>query len=197
MNRVIRAGRMGGRKVKKLLLVPLMALLAITVLAVSGCGGPSAQDLIREELTKRFDEIKTGGDEFLKELDSTSSDSFNQLGIDGASWAKTYLDGFDYKLGDITVDNDKGTAEAKVTVTCRSIGNILTKFGSQYASKLTSEGITDEAELFKLAGSTLTEVTEAEPTRDAECTFTFTKNDKGEWSIDDSSQQALAEAMTK
>ena len=43
---------------KKLLLAPLMAVLVACVVLLSGCGGPSVEELITNDLTSQFDEIK-------------------------------------------------------------------------------------------------------------------------------------------
>lgn len=98
---------------KKLLLAPLMAALVACVVLLSGCGGPSVEELITNDLTSQFDEIKNGGDDFLSGLEEASGDEFEQLGIDPKEYAKSYLEGFDYKIGDVTVDEDKGTATAE------------------------------------------------------------------------------------
>ena len=67
---------------KKLLLAPLMAALVACVVLLSGCGGPSVEELITNDLTSQFDEIKNGGDDFLSGLEKASGDEFEQLGID-------------------------------------------------------------------------------------------------------------------
>ena len=82
---------------KKLLLAPLMAVLVACVVVLSGCGGPSIEELITEDLTTQFDEVKNGGDDFLSGLEEASGDEFEQLGIDPKEYAKTYLEGFDFK----------------------------------------------------------------------------------------------------
>ena len=110
---------------KKLLLAPLMAVLVACVVVLSGCGGPSVEELITEDLTTQFDEVKNGGDDFLAGLEEASGDEFEQLGIDPKEYAKSYLEGFDYKIGDVTVDEDKGTATAEVTITCKSMNQIV------------------------------------------------------------------------
>ena len=117
---------------KKLLLVPLMAVLVACVVVLSGCGGPSVEELITEDLTTQFDEVKNGGDDFLAGLEEASGDEFEQLGIDPKEYAKSYLEGFDYKIGDVTVDEDKGTATAEVTITCKSMNQIVEDFATQY-----------------------------------------------------------------
>ena len=57
---------------KKLLLAPLMAVLVACVVVLSGCGGPSVEELITEDLTTQFDEVKNGGDDFLSGLEEAS-----------------------------------------------------------------------------------------------------------------------------
>ena len=88
---------------KKLLLAPLMAVLVACVVVLSGCGGPSVEELITEDLTTQFDEVKNGGDDFLAGLEEASGDEFEQLGIDPKEYAKSYLEGFDYKNRNIRI----------------------------------------------------------------------------------------------
>ena len=61
---------------KKLLLAPLMAALVACVVLLSGCGGPSVEELITNDLTSQFDEIKNGGDDFISGLEEASGDEF-------------------------------------------------------------------------------------------------------------------------
>ena len=64
---------------KKLLLAPLMAVLVACVVVLSGCGGPSIEELITEDLTTQFDEVKNGGDDsslVWRRLRATSSSSW-------------------------------------------------------------------------------------------------------------------------
>ena len=41
--------------------------------------------------------------------------------IGAVSYTHLYLEGFDYKIGDVTVDEDKGVATAEVSITCKSM----------------------------------------------------------------------------
>ena len=138
---------------KKLLLAPLMAALVACVVLLSGCGGPSVEELITNDLTSQFDEIKNGGDDFLSGLEEASGDEFEQLGIDPKEYAKSYLEGFDYKIGDVTVDEDKGTATAEVTITCKSMNKIVEDFATQYQEKIAAlDTMPSEDDLYKMAG---------------------------------------------
>ena len=152
---------------KKLLLAPLMAALVACVVLLSGCGGPSVEELITNDLTNQFDEIKNGGDDFLSGLEKASGDEFEQLGIDPKEYAKSYLEGFDYKIGDVTVDEDKGTATAEVTITCKSMNKIVEDFATQYQEKIAAlDTMPSEDDLYKMAGQVMVDVTKAAKTKD-------------------------------
>lgn len=181
---------------KKLLLAPLMAALVACVVLLSGCGGPSVEELITNDLTSQFDEIKNGGDDFLSGLEEASGDEFEQLGIDPEEYAKSYLEGFDYKIGDVTVDEDKGTATAEVTITCKSMNKIVEDFATQYQEKIAVlDTMPSEDELYKMAGQVMVDVTKAAKTKDTKVTFKYSANEDNEWSADDSATTEMMNAM--
>lgn len=181
---------------KKLLLAPLMAALVACVVLLSGCGGPSVEELITNDLTSQFDEIKNGGDDFLTGLEEASGDEFEQLGIDPKEYAKSYLEGFDYKIGDVTVDEDKGTATAEVTITCKSMNKIVEDFATQYQEKIAAlDTMPSEDDLYKMAGQVMVDVTKAAKTKDTKVTFKYSANEDNEWSADDSATTEMMNAM--
>ncbi|MEE0540230.1 MAG: hypothetical protein UC421_04785 [Collinsella sp.] len=181
---------------KKLLLAPLMAALVACVVLLSGCGGPSVEELITNDLTSQFDEIKDGGDDFLSGLEKASGDEFKQLGIDPKEYAKSYLEGFDYKIGDVTVDEDKGTATAEVTITCKSMNKIVEDFATQYQEKVAALDTTpSEDDLYEMAGQVMVDVTKAAKTKDTKVTFKYSANEDNEWSADDSATTEMMNAM--
>ena len=181
---------------KKLLLAPLMAVLVACVVVLSGCGGPSIEELITEDLTTQFDEVKNGGDDFLSGLEEASGDEFEQLGIDPKEYAKTYLEGFDYEIGDVTVDEDKGVATAEVSITCKSMNKIVEDFSTQYQEKVAAlDTVPSDDELYKMAGQVMVDVTKATEPRKTTVIFKYTCNDDGEWSADDSVNSEMMNAM--
>lgn len=181
---------------KKLLLAPLMAVLVACVVLLSGCGGPSVEELITNDLTSQFDEIKNGGDDFLSGLEQASGDEFEQLGIDPKEYAKSYLEGFDYEIGDVTVDEDKGTATAEVTITCKSMNKIVEDFATQYQEKIAAlDTMPSEDDLYKMAGQVMVDVTKAAKTKDTKVTFKYSANEDNEWSADDSATTEMMNAM--
>ena len=180
---------------KKLLLAPLMAVLVACVVVLSGCGGPSIEELITEDLTTQFDEVKNGGT-ISSGLEEASGDEFEQLGIDPKEYAKTYLEGFDYEIGDVTVDEDKGVATAEVSITCKSMNKIVEDFSTQYQEKVAAlDTVPSDDELYKMAGQVMVDVTKATEPRKTTVIFKYTCNDDGEWSADDSVNSEMMDAM--
>ena len=181
---------------KKLLLAPLIAALVACVVLLSGCGGPSVEELITNDLTSQFDEIKNGGDDFLAGLEEASGDEFEQLGIDPKEYAKSYLEGFDYKIGDVTVDEDKGTATAEVTITCKSMNKIVEDFATQYQEKVAAlDAMPSEDDLYKMAGQVMVDVTKSAKPKDSKVTFKYSADDDNVWSADDSAVTEMMSAM--
>ena len=77
------------------------------------------------------------------------------------------IEGFDYKIGDVTVDEDKGTATAEVTITCKSMNQIVEDFATQYQEKVAAlDSMPSDDELYKMAGQVMVDVTKAAKTKD-------------------------------
>ncbi len=182
---------------RKRLLAPLIAFAALCLVALAACGGPSVEDMIREDLTSQLDVIKAGGDEFVEEIEASAGDDFASLGVDTAEFTKAYLDGFDYSIDEVTVEDD--TATAKVTITCKSLTDIMSQFQTDFYAQLETVDtatLADQDALMKLAGQSLMSVTEAAEPKTTECTFTYTNDGEGTWSADESASTELLNAMT-
>ena len=111
-------------------------------------------------------------------------------------FAQYLIEGFDYKIGDVTVDEDKGTATAEVTITCKSMNQIVEDFATQYQEKVAAlDSMPSDDELYKMAGQVMVDVTKAAKTKDTTVTFKYTANDDGEWSADDSVNSEMMDAM--
>ena len=109
----------------------------------------------------------------------------------------SYLDGFAYEVGEITVDEEADTAVAKVSITIKSMADIMTNFQTAFTERLGSMDLASmtEAELYKEGGKILLEVTDAAEPKDSEIEMGYTKNEDGEWEVDDSAEAALMGAM--
>ena len=108
----------------------------------------------------------------------------------------TYLDGFTYTINEITVE-DK-TANANVTVTAKSMGDIVNEFQLQFTEYLSGIDLTTisgEDELFQQAGQILLEVAQGVEPQEVDCNFTYSQDDEGVWSADESAASELTNAL--
>lgn len=192
---------------KKSVFGALFAALAVAALALVGCGGPSVEQMVTDNLTKEFEALKKGDDkEFTDAMKKSAGESFDQLGVDPAEYTKTYLDGFDYKINSVKVNDKKDEAVADVTVKVKSMTDIMstmqTKYGEkigemqqQYQSgQLSSSDVTQD-KLTKLAGEVLVEATKEAKPSSHDIKITYKKNDKNEWNATDESQQNILKAL--
>ena len=128
----------------------LMAVLAAAVLVLAGCGGPKAEDVIREGVTAEFDKIKNLDDslidEMTSEMDSEEASAFSELGIDMKDYLKSYFAGFDYEVGEIDVDEDAGTGTVQMKASCKSLERIVADFADQFQAKLSEVDPTNVTE---------------------------------------------------
>lgn len=187
-------GRMGG-PMKKRFIIMLTALLALCPLVLTGCG-PSAEELIRDDLTSQFEEIKAGDEDLLEGIESSAGEDFEDLGIDPKEFASSYLEGFDYTVNDVTVDGD--TATANVSITVKSMGDIVNEFQlkfTEYLSTADLSTISGEDELYQQAGQLLMDATASAEPKTVECDFTYTKDEDGVWSADESAETELVNAL--
>ena len=166
---------------KRILTVPLVAIVAVCMVLLSACSsGPTAEELIKEDLAAQFDEVKKSDSDFLKGIESASGDSFEQLGVDTGEFAKAYLDGFDYKIGSVKVNEGKGTAKATVSVTCKSMAQIIDAFTAAVDAE------TD---------SMMMQATKDTKPKKTKCTFTYKLNKDNAWEADDSATDEMIDAM--
>ena len=162
-------------------LFAVIVMAVALVVGITGCkSGPSDEEVIREGVTTELDKIKNLDDDFLSSVDEGISSSYSDLGISAKDFMSAYLDGFDYQVGDITVDKD--TATVHLTITCKSFNDILSAFTSEYTSAAISSESTDTDSLKKLAGETLLKVIPGVGSQPKEVNVTCEKDSDGNWS---------------
>lgn len=181
---------------KRILTVPLVAIVAVCMVLLSACSsGPTAEELIKEDLAAQFDEVKKSDSDFLKGIESASGDSFEQLGVDTGEFAKAYLDGFDYKIGSVKVNEGKGTAKATVSVTCKSMAQIIDAFTAAVDAETDSMTSMSEDEIYKRCGALMMQATKDTKPKKTKCTFTYKLNKDNAWEADDSATDEMIDAM--
>lgn len=183
---------------KKFWAAPLAACALACAVLLSACGGPSVEELIREDLKTQFEEVTAEDDELIDAIESSGGAGFDMLGIDAEEYAEAYLDGFGYEIGDVTVDEGAGTAEAKATVTMKSMTDIIAKFSEESEAWMAGVDVSayeSEGELYAEVGKMLMDVTKSTKAKKTEVTFEYEKDDDGVWQASEGTEAALYDAM--
>lgn len=183
---------------KRFWTIPLMALVFACLAFLSGCGGPSVEELIREDIETAFAEISPENEELLSAMTDSAGGGFDQLGIDTTEFATAYLEGFDHKVNEVTVDEDAGTAEANVTVKMKSLTAIMSEFASkfqEYLAGVDPSTIESEDALYEQAGTILMDVVKATEPTESDCVFKYEKDSENTWSATEGAEEQILEAM--
>lgn len=186
---------------KKGLAFGLIAVLAAAVLVLAGCGGPKAEDVIREGVTAEFDKIKNLDDslidEMTSEMDDEEASAFSELGIDMKDYLKSYFAGFDYEVGEIEVDEDAGAGTVQMKASCKSLERIVADFADQFQAKLSEVDPTNvtEDDLLKMGGQLFMDITDNAEMRDVEFTLSVEKDSDGNWGFADGAEDEIYEML--
>lgn len=81
---------------KRFWAIPLMAIAVACTVLLSACGGPSVEELIREDIDNAFGEFSSDNPEFMDAMLESADGSFEQMGIDPQEFADAYFKGFDH-----------------------------------------------------------------------------------------------------
>lgn len=171
---------------KRFFIVALFACLALT-LGLTACGQPSAEETIREGLTSELDGLKDDkSDEFVRGLEGDAADELDQLGIDKKQFATEYLKGFTYQTGDIAVDEDAGTASVKVTLTIKSMNDVMNLWNEEYQKRLADmDTLPTEGDLYKLGGELMMAAVKSVEPKTTDIELTCKKDKNGSWQFDE------------
>ena len=130
-----------------------------------------------------------------KTEDEALRKGLEQLGMDGESLFKSWVNGFAYEIGDVKVDGD--TAKAPTKITSKQLYVVLTSWGDTFADDAMKQGFSTTDEIYAYAGKTFMAALDAATPGETEVTFTLTKDGK-DWKLDmntTDNQQALADSM--
>ena len=163
-----------------------------------GCGGPSDEELITTAIDDEMGIVVNPSEETVamlaEEATSGAGSTFDTMGIDSTELVTSWIDGFSYTVGTISVDGDTATAE--VAVTSKQLGPIMMEWQTNFQADVQSQGFTSMDEVYSYAGQTIMErINNASP---VETTVTFELTKEGdEWILDQgaANQTALMDAM--
>lgn len=165
----------------------LAVLVAAVVLVGTGCKAqPKPEDVIRDSITKELDGLKTGRDlSFVEALQGDVKSDFDQMGVKPEDFAKAYLSGFDYQIGEITVDEDKGTATAQVAITIKSMNDVMTAFNKEYAKQAAAlKQWPTDSQLMELGGKIVLKAAKDATPKKTDVTLSYTRDKDGAWKAD-------------
>lgn len=186
-------------RVLKVLTCSITAVLALSVgLVLGACSGPSPEEAIREDLTANLDRVKELDDATVEELvGSMGTLGLETYGIEASDVVRSLLDGFDYTIDDITVDDEGTNAVASVSVTCKSASDFTERI-NQAATDLATELMNDPSGLELLSdeealnariGEVVMETLDEVELQQTSIEIDYSKTDDG-WTASDASELA-------
>lgn len=176
-------------------LAALCCSLVFASAALTACG-PDHEQAIRDALTQELDTIKNLDEGFINEIASQDEvATLQEFGIDPNEFFKSYLSGFDYSIGDVTVDGE--TATATVTLTLKSFNEFNESLTAAMDSLIADDSLVSlsEEDLYTRIGqSVMDAVNTLEPKQIEPLTISYELVDN-EWTPTSDSQTQLDNAL--
>lgn len=164
----------------------LAVLVAAVVLAAAGCGSrPSAEDAVRSAVAAGFDGFEKDRDQaFVDKMLGGVSGDLDRLGVDRKAFAKAYYAGMSCKVRDVSVDEEKGTATVDVTVSIKSMDEIISTFQKRFAKQAGAKGQwTTDQQLMDLGAKLMVQVAKDAKPRKTDISMTYERGSDGSWKL--------------
>lgn len=147
-------------------------IFAIGLVGCGDSGDAESKVAIADGVTDGLEQLKSGSGEAVdlakETLNSYVGSQLEDMGISDDELISTYLQDFDYEVGDVTVTGSSATVH--VTLTCRSVADVAKEFVSQ------SRGLNDEE-----AGKVLMQCVENASPAQSEADVYVQKGADGSW----------------
>lgn len=186
---------------KKLTTLALVLFAALSMLALCACNsGPSAEEVIREGLSEEFDMIvnRKGDDwdEMISDIEEQAD--LSTFGIDAEEFVNTLFDGFDYEITSVDVDEDNDTAMAHVTLTAKSMKDVMDALESAANDFMNDpanyEGLSED-EIYKKVGELMMDAIRGVETREIDVDLECERDEDGNWTESDSVEDEITNAL--
>lgn len=170
-------------------------------LALGGCGlfGPSPEQIVRDGLASDFDMLldkeSQARQTMVSNLESTGA--LSGLGVDTQGFLNALLEGMEYEIASVEVDDEAKTATATVELTCKSLTDVATRAQellNQRAADAGEAAISPE-ETLAWMGECLMQAAQEDAPESVELELDCSSDDEGTWSADDSVAAAVAGAL--
>lgn len=147
-------------------------IFAIGLVGCGDSGDAESKAAIADGVTDGLEQLKSGSGEAVdlakETLNSYVGSQLEDMGISDDELISTYLQDFDYEVGDVTMTGSSATVH--VTLTCRPVADIAKEFVSQ------SRGLNDEE-----AGKVLIQCVENATPAQSEADVYVQKGADGSW----------------
>lgn len=147
-------------------------IFAIGLVGCGDSGDAESKAAIADGVTDGLEQLKSGSGEAVdlakETLNSYVGSQLEDMSISDDELISTYLQDFDYEVGDVTMTGSSATVH--VTLTCRSVADIAKEFVSQ------SRGLNDEE-----AGKVLMQCVENATPAQSEADVYVQKGADGSW----------------
>lgn len=168
----------------------LLALLAVLVLALVGCGGTTTgadAEAARACVQTAMEDVRTQTPDarqtVLDELESHVEKPLAKMGVSAEDLVDDYFRDFSFEVGEATVTGN--SAQVSVSVTCRPVRDIVTQLVEKCAGK------------WEAAAPTLWELLDGSEPQRVQISVSCTKEADGTWSCDDGLKRALTDLCLK
>lgn len=170
-------------------------------LALGGCGlfGPSPEQIVRDGLASDFDmlldEESQARQTMVSNLESTGA--LSGLGVDTQGFLNALLEGMEYEITSVEVDDEAKTATATVELTCKSLTDVATRAQELLNQRAADAGETaiSPEETLAWMGECLMRAAQEDAPESVELELDCSSDDEGTWSADDSVAAAVAGAL--
>lgn len=170
-------------------------------LALGGCGlfGPSPEQIVRDGLASDFDMLldkeSQARQTMVSNLESTGA--LSGLGVDTQGFLNALLEGMEYEIASVEVDDEAKTATATVELTCKSLTDVATRAQELLNQRAADAGETaiSPEETLAWMGECLMQAAQEDAPESVELELDCSSDDEGTWSADDSVAAAVAGAL--
>lgn len=171
------------------------AVLTFGGLVLVSCG-PDNEELVCQAVTEDLELVKTHDATLLEKLASKAdAEGLAAYGIEPTAFLVSFLDGFDYRVDEVTVDGK--TAQATVVLTCKSFDTFDSALSQSVASLSEGDGVANmgEEETAQLVGQAVMEALGSlEPVEKAPVKLDFTLKDNA-WTPSADVERVIAGAL--
>lgn len=170
---------------KKCYISLFFLVVLVCVLFLSGCGKDKAEQIISDDISSTFDALCIKEGDTYDTMKSGFCEAFQDTsGIDEEELFDSLLNGFDYTIDKVVLDEDGKRATVTVTVTCKTIDSVITKWISKLDAldKATFDGM-DENEMSAYANDILMQSINEAKLVSSTFEINYAINGEGAWDL--------------